>query len=399
MPRGPERISPTMTDVAHLAGVSQSCVSLVLNDAPGARVPERTRQRVIRAAQKLGYQLPGPRRQRRVAPSEPATAATVVGFVVDEMSVSPHSIRYLDGVRDCAWAHERIVQAYVTRANKFLEDSIIARITSDSSIAGVIYASSFTRKVEVPEALATIPTVLLNCRSSGRVFPTVLPNDINGGFIATQHLILYGHRRIAVINGERWMDASQDRLRGYRQALSAAGIDFDASLVKIGDWSVRSGYVRTLALMKSECPPTAFYCANDLMAWGCLQALAKLGKSVPEDISVIGHNDVEVAANTVPPLTSCRPPNYEMGTQAVEFLLEAAHLHEASEGLESRLDCQLIARSSVSFRKGGNDEIAMNDNEPALQSMPDESEPDPLPGPKRRAPAAMRAEPSRPKAS
>jgi LacI family transcriptional regulator len=361
MARGAGRVSPTMTDVAHLAGVSQSCVSLVLNDAPGARVPQATRLRVMRAAEKLGYQLPGPRRGRRAAAESPA-AATTIGFVVDEMSVSPHAYRYLDGVRDCAWAHERIVQAYVTRANKFLEDSIIAKITSDSSIAGVIYASSFTRQVEVPEQLSRIATVLLNCRSSGRVFPTVLANDVNGGFLATQHLILYGHRRIAMINGERWMDASHDRLRGYRQALAAAGIDYDPLLVKIGDWSVRSGYVRTLALMKSAQPPTAFYCANDLMAWGCLQALAQLGKQVPADVSVVGHNDVEVAASNVPPLTSCRPPSYEMGTQAVEFLLDMTHQHQAPDTLTATLDCQLIGRSSVTFHNG-------EDREPPVISV------------------------------
>lgn len=361
MPRGSARISPTMTDVARLAGVSQSCVSLVLNDAPGARVPEATRLRVIRAARKLGYELPGPRRQRRPPQSDPVTAGTSIGFVVDEMSVSPHSMRYLDGARDCAWAHERIVQAYVTRANKPLEDCVISKIASDSSIAGVIYASSFTRQVEIPKPLAEIPTVLLNCYSSEQAFPTVLANDVSGGFLATQHLILYGHRRIAVINGEQWMDASQDRLKGYRQALATARLEFDDALVKIGDWSVRSGYVRTLALMKLDRPPTAFYCANDLMAWGCLQALAKLGKSVPEDVSVVGHNDVEVAANTVPPLTTCRLPSYEMGMQAVEFLLETSHSHEASENLVSTLDCQLIARASVSFRKDGDGGTAMPD--------------------------------------
>lgn len=162
-----------------------------------------------------------------------------------------------------------------------------------------------------------------------------------------------------MINGERWMDASHDRLRGYRQALTAAGIEFDGALVKIGDWSVRSGYVRTLTLMRAERPPTAFYCANDMMAWGCMQALTELGKSVPEDVSVVGHNDVEVAASTVPPLTSCRPPSYEMGTQAVEFLLEAAHLQNTNERLVSTLDCQLIGRSSVTFRKGGDLEAAV----------------------------------------
>jgi LacI family transcriptional regulator len=341
-----------MTDVAKLAGVSQSCVSLVLNDAPGARLPEATRQRVIRAAEKLGYRLPAPRRQRKAPAATAPARRPAIGFLVDEISVSPHSVLYLDGARDAAWMHERTVQAYVTRSNEFLEDTIISEIVSQSNIIGVIYASSFTRQVEVPKALAAIPTVLLDCYCPDQPFPTVLADDTGAGFSATQHLILYGHKRIAMINGERWMDASRDRLRGYRQALATASIEFDPGLVKVGDWSVRSGYTRTMALMRSERPPTAFYCANDMMAWGCMQALDELGLAVPADVSVVGHNDQPVAASTVPPLTTCRPPSYEMGGQAVELILEAAQQREAGEPPVIRLACQLIGRSSVSFRQG-----------------------------------------------
>jgi LacI family transcriptional regulator len=363
-----------MTDVAKLAGVSQSCVSLVLNDAPGARVPESTRLRVIDAAQKLGYQLPEPRRQRKTQATAAPAARPTICFLVDEISVSPHSVLYLDGARDAAWMHERTVQAYVTRSNKFLEDTIISEVVSQSNIIGVIYASSFTRQVEVPEPLAAIPTVLVDCYSPTQSFPTVLANDTGAGFSATQHMILYGHKRIGMINGERWMDASRDRLRGYRQALTAASIEFDPGLVKVGDWSVRSGYVRTMALMQSQSPPTAFYCANDMMAWGCMQALAELGLSVPEDVSVVGHNDQLVAASTVPPLTTCRPPNYEMGTQAAELLLEAAQLRKTGKPPVMELDCQLIGRSSVSFRKGSdgdNDAAGTNDTlAPAAPATP-----------------------------
>ncbi len=349
-----------MTDVARLAEVSQSCVSLVLNDAPGARVPEATRQRVIRAAERLGYQLPGPRARSRPrtadadAPTATATERDTIAFIVDEISVSPHAVLQLDGARDAAWTYEHLVETYVTRSHKSLEEATIAAVRADRRVAGVIYASSFMREVEVPAGLRGLPVVLMNCYEPGSGLPTLLADDVSGGFAATQYLLIYDHKRIAMINGERWMDVSKSRLRGYRDALAAAGIDYDPALVRFGDWSVASGYRRTLALMRQPDPPTAFYCANDMMALGCLEALAELGLSVPRQVSVVGHNDISVAAHTRPALSSCRPPSYEMGKQAVDMLIEMAQGHRSYQGTEIKLECKLIVRSSVSFRdKGG----------------------------------------------
>lgn len=335
-----------MTDIARLVGVSQSCVSLVLNEAPGARMSEATRQLVLEAANRLGYRLPGRR--------EPAAMSTrsVIAYVVDEVSISPHPVLHIDGARDAAWAHECTVQVHVTRSNKALEAATIAAISRDQAVAGLIYATSFTREVELPTLPAAMPVVLLNCYVTDRRYPALLPGEVAGGFAATEHLLSHHHRRIAMIGGEPWMDAARDRLKGYRQALATANIGFDPALVREGEWSADSGYNHTLELMQLPTPPTAFFCASDMMALGCLDALSELGISVPADVSVIGYNDLELTRHTRPPLSSCRVPNDDMASRAVEILLDAAWHSKQARPAVTRFECQIVARSSVSNRKG-----------------------------------------------
>ncbi len=354
--------NPTMTDVAHLAEVSQSTVSLVLNESPGARIPEATRQRVLNAAKKLEYRLPTPRTGRNSRSKATGQPKHSIAFVIDELSVGPHAVLQLDGARNAAWGHRYTVKAYVTRGNSSLEEATIDEIVADPTIAGVVYASSFTRAVTVPDRLRDLPTVLVNCYSTGAAFPTFLVDDFVGGYAAAQYMLAYGLKRIGVISGERWMDASQERLRGYRKALEEASIPFDAGLVRWGDWEVDSGYRRTMSLMRQGVPPTAIYCANDLMALGCFNALAELWLSVPDDVSVVGHNDLQFAAHTHPPLSSCRPPNYEMGEQAVEHIIDQALGHDTVEPTTTRLECKLVVRSSVSFRQ--------RDDKPVVRRRP-----------------------------
>lgn len=338
---------PTMNDVARLAGVSQGCVSVVLNDAPGARIPQATRQRVKQAAEELGYRLPEPRRRTRKV-SGAATTAASVAFVVPEISVSPHGVNHINGARDAAWANEHLVQTYVTRSSQGLEDATIARVLRDREVVGAIYATPFAKEVEVPAALHDFPTVLLNCHTPEPGFHTVLPDDRSGGLAATQYLVIYGHERIAMINGERWMDASRHRLRGYRDALEQGGIKYDSTLVKYTDWSVASGYRWTHELMQQPDPPTAFYCASDYMAMGCIDALSELGLRVPEDVSVVGHNDLDIDSHLRPPLSSSRQPSYEMGKRAVEILLDQVSQKKPNEYSLTKIESKLVVRSSVS---------------------------------------------------
>ncbi|MDR1710416.1 MAG: LacI family DNA-binding transcriptional regulator [Propionibacteriaceae bacterium] len=330
-------VKPTMTDVARAANVSQSAVSLVLNDAPGSRISEATRQKVIRAAHKLGYELPPPRIRRANTDAVPKTK---IAFVVDEISVSPHSIHHVDGARDAAWSYDCTLAVHVTRASTQIEAATLDAIAADPSIAGVVFASSFTRPVD-PPALENVPVVLLNCHTQADL-PRVLPDDAADAAQATQHLLSQGHRRIAMIRGEKWMDVAQARLAGYREALREANVPYDPALVKVGNWSVESGYRRTIPLLALDDPPTAIYCASDMMAIGCMDAIHDFGRAVPADISLVGHNDIPITSYTHPALTSVRPANYEMGQRAVELLMGGE-----DAPLETRIPGELVQRESV----------------------------------------------------
>ena len=333
---------PTMTDVAAIAGVSQSSVSLALNQMVGARISEGTRARVIEAARSIGYELPGARR---------ATYAGVgrasIAYLVDEISTSPHPVVNLDGARDCAWESGYLVSAHVTRSNRELEASTIEAIKRDPSIIGVIYSTIFTREVALPRGLESLPTVLLNCYTADGKFMSVVPDEEAGAFAATAYLIDKGHRRIGFINGEPWMDASADRRKGYARALAEAQIAFDAEIVRDGDWLPAQGHRHARELIAQSPRPTAIFCANDLMAMGALEAAAQAGLSVPEDISIMGYDDQELARYTNPPLSTLVLPNYEMGRRAVELLIHISTRGASVPATSIRVDGPLVERASV----------------------------------------------------
>jgi LacI family transcriptional regulator len=333
---------PTMTDVAQLAGVSQSSVSLALNQMVGARISEATRARVIEAAQRIGYELPAARRASSVGMSR-----TSIAYLVDEISTSPHPVVNLDGARDSAWESGYLVAAHVTRSNRELEASIVAAIKRDASVIGVIYSTIFTREVSLPRGLDGVPTVLLNCYTADGKFAAVVPGEEAGAFAATAFLIEKGHRRIAFINGEPWMDAAADRLKGYRRALADAGIAFDASIVREGDWLPAQGHRHARALIAQTPRPTAIFCANDLMAMGALEAAAQCRLRVPEDISIMGYDDQELARYTNPPLSTLVLPNYEMGRRAVELLIDISMRGASAPTQKIRIDGPLVERASV----------------------------------------------------
>jgi LacI family transcriptional regulator len=310
-----EKRRPTMTDVATLAGVSQTTVSLVLNGIAEARVSHETISRVKKATKTLGY-VHAVRRTSNGSGQE----GGVIGFIVDEISTDPWMAIALDGLRETAAANGFDILSFVTSGNADAEVSAI-RTLSKLNLKGLVYGTIQTRAIPPSNVLYDQNTVLLNCYLADRSIPSVTPGEVVGGRSATQHLVDLGHRRIAVIQGEAWMDASKDRLKGYRQALAAADITFDQVLVRPGNWEPSAGFDQTKELLKLANPPTAIFCCNDLMASGCLEALKELGKSIPGDISVVGYDDREIAQFTHPPLTTVLLPHFEMGGLAAELLL------------------------------------------------------------------------------
>jgi len=342
----------TMTDIAKAAGCSQATVSFILNNTPGIKFSQQTRERVIGEARRLGYRLPafGASYPRSSSPS--TVLDGVIGFVTDQLATSPEAVVAIEGVRQASWNAGNVVLVAQTMSDAVMEPRAIAALTAQG-ISALVYMTIFTREIETPPHLATldIPVVLLNCYTADYAFPAVVPSEIAGGQSSTRHLIQHGHRRIATITGEPWMQAAQDRLKGYRRALATADIPFDADLVVEGDWSASAGYAATQKLLALPNPPTAIFCQNDRTAIGCYEALKEAGLHIPQDMSVIGYDDEEIARHLFPPLTTSVLPHMAMGQWAVEQF-ETPRMPGKGRYPITKLECSLVERESVAAPKG-----------------------------------------------
>jgi len=335
----------TMTDIGKAAGCSQATVSFVLNQTPSIRISAQTRDRVIDAARRLGYRLPGTPQRQRFSPT--TLLDSRIGFIVDQLATSPEAVVAIEGVRQAAWNSGNVVLVAQTMSDDVMEPRTIQALVAQG-IAGLVYMTIFTREVTLPPALRRldIPVVLLNCHTADFAFPAVVPSEIAGGQNSTRYLIERGHTRIATITGEPWMSAAQDRLEGYRRALATADIPFDPALVVEGDWSASAGYTATQGLLSLAARPTAIFCQNDRTAIGCYEALKEAGLSIPRDMSVIGYDDEEISRHLFPPLTTSILPHLAMGQWAVEQL-ESPPPQGARRFPITKLECSLVERESV----------------------------------------------------
>ena len=336
---------PTMTDVATAAGVSQTTVSLVLNEVTGARLSQDTINRVHEAAEQLGYRV-----VRRGSRRASASGLTTLGFVVNEISTDPWMALALDGAREKAWEYGLTLDVAVTRGDVEMEQAVLSRLMSQP-LLGLIYGTIHTQRIVPSPQLHRASAVLLNCYSSDRSLVSIVPTEVQGGRTATRSLAAAGHRRIAHIEGEALMDASRDRRKGYRQALASYGIAFDPELVRPGNWEPSAGYQQTIELMRLKSPPTAIFCGNDLMALGCLEALAELGLRVPQDVSVVGYDNRAIAQSTRPPLTTVLLPHFEMGAIAADLIL-GKKVRRHGPQPQIKVPCPLVERDSIAPPRG-----------------------------------------------
>ena len=324
----------TMKDVALRAGVSQSTVSFVLNGLEDMRISRETRKRVMEAVDALGYRPRGAGRPPKVA------GAGVIGCMFDEIATSPFAAISIEGVQEEAWKANIIVEVVMTGGDAEYEAEVLKKWSGDNAI-GVIYGSIITREIRPPDGLARHRAVLLNCHDPDGRYSSVVPAERRGGEVATKALIAEGHRRIAFISGEPWMEASDQRMEGYERALRAARIPVDPSLIVEGNFLPSGGRAAALRLMQEGRRPDAIFCANDLMAVGCYEALKELGERPGETVAVMGYDDQEIAQHLSPALSTVLLPHREMGQWCVERLLS-----EEKASAQERLECPLILRSS-----------------------------------------------------
>lgn len=328
-----------MKDVALKAGVSQSTVSFVLNGIEDMRISRETRKRVMEAVGELGY------RPRSAGRPPKAAGAGLIGLIFDEIATSPFAAISIEGAQEHAWKANVIVEVVMTGGDAEYEAEVLKKWSGDNAI-GVIYGSILTRELVAPDGLSRHRAALLNCVDADKKFASVVPAERRGGEVATAALISEGHRRIAFISGEPWMEASDQRMEGYERALRAARIPVDPSLIVEGNFLPSGGRAATLKLMRGKQRPDAIFCANDLIAVGCYEALKELGEAPGKTVAVMGYDDQEIAQHLSPALSTVLLPHREMGQWCVEQLLS-----ESDSPVQERLECPLVLRRSHISRK------------------------------------------------
>jgi len=338
----PEKSSrPTMAQVAKLAGVSPTTVSLVINDDPRASsISAPTRDRVAEAVRSLGYRPNHAARGLRTRKSE------TIGFVADEIATTPFAGDTIRGAQEYAWSRNHLLTVFNTEGDSSMEAASIEMML-DRQVDGIIFGAMYTREVSPPRGLERTRAVLLNCYAPGTDYVSVIPAEKEGACAATRTLIDAGHRRIGFINGLSTTYAAKERLKGYRQALRDNGVSYEPRLVRNGNYHSDSGHRHARELLTGEDPPTALFCSSDRMAVGAYYAVMELGLSIPHDVSVVGYdNQLELAAYASPPMTTIQLPHYELGYTAARYLLEDAPSN-GQAGTVHEIECPAVIRDSV----------------------------------------------------
>jgi LacI family transcriptional regulator len=329
-----------ISDVASAAGVSIATVSASLNDVESARISADTRARVREVADRLGY-VPN-----RLAQGLRARRSATIGFVGDTVATTPYAVAMVRGALEAARAADRVVLLMATEGDPDLEARELATL-AQHQVDGVLYATMYHRSVELPAGLGSTPVVLVDAETSRPGVSWVVPDEVSGAVTAVGELLAHGHRRIGFINNPEPILAATGRLEGYRTALERAGIGLDPALVVAGPANgPEGGYRAARRLLELPDPPTGLFCFRDLMAMGVYQAAVEAGLRIPQDLSVVGFDDMEFAAGLAPGLTTVALPHHEMGAWGVRKLL--AVIDSPTERAEQvRLCGQLVRRRSV----------------------------------------------------
>ena len=332
----------TLKDIAKEAGVSPSTASLTLS-GKGDQISAPTQSRVWQKAKELGYQI---KSQKCLVPSETPVANPAIALLVDRITTGDPFIAAINSIRESAWKHGYLVSIYETGDDPAPFSATLAKMTRQN-YAGLLFSTQSTREIAVDVIAAIdIPLALLNCYVKGASqWTSVLPGDLMGGYQATHHLIRQGFRRIAHISGNIVFQGAIDRLQGYRRALTSYDIPVDEDLICQGGWHFDDGYRETMRLVDEGIEFDSVFCVNDAVASGCYLALARAGKQIPEDVAIVGYDNLALCSRLSPGLTSMTQPYAEMGEVALEALMNRL----SGTGTENhiiKVESQLVRRES-----------------------------------------------------
>jgi LacI family transcriptional regulator len=303
----------TMVEIAKEAGVSTTTVSKVLNQLPG--VGAQTRARIQQVVEQNDYVQNHAARHLRKGQSG------LIDLVIMRLE-GGYDLAIMHGVQDAFSESGHRLVVFATNEDETTERLWLRRML-DQSTDGVLLLLPY-EQVGIPNALMAqnIPFVAIGDRNEPTtVFPTISSTIWLGGYTATEYLISLGHRRIGIITCPLHLTTSRARLAGYREALERAGIAVDPALIHEGNYLLGDGVRQTHALLDLPDPPTAIFAGNDAQATGVYQALYERNIRVPDQMSVVGFDDVMYTAQMSPPLTTVHQPLVEMGRMAANMLL------------------------------------------------------------------------------
>jgi LacI family transcriptional regulator len=328
-----------ISDVASAVGVSIATVSAALNDVESARISADTQQRVREAAASLGY-VPN-----RLAQGLRGQRSGTIGFIGDTVATTPYAVGMILGALEAARAADRVLVLMNTEGDPELEARELAALLQHQ-VDGVLYASMYHRRVEVPVGLGATPVVLIDAEASDPGVSSVVPDEAAGAVTAVGELLEHGHRRIGFINNAEPILATSGRLEGYQAALNQAGIGPDPTLIVAAPPTPEGGYRAARQLLELPAPPTGLFCFADVMAMGAYRAASEAGLRIPQDLSIVGFDNMEFTAGLHPGLTTVALPHYEMGSWGVQQLLALMESPTAT-AQQVQLAGQLIRRRSV----------------------------------------------------
>lgn len=302
----------TSKDIARKLKISQSTVSRALRGDP--RVAPGTTARVLEAARQMNY-------TPNLAARSLSTRRTgTVGVVVSDIT-NPFYPELLEILHN-----ELALAGYRTillneRTDASLEQ-LVGNLVNGAAVDGLLYVSAILDTPLPGGGLREIPAVLVNRSIDSAQVDVVVSDNFRGGKLVAEAMVELGHRRIAIITGPDNTTTSRDRERGFREQLRASGVPLDESLRRVGQFTHRSGYQWCLDLLAAEPRPTALFAANDVIAFGALDAARRVRVKVPAELSIVGFDDIDMAGWEGFSLTTVRQPLAEMGRAAAKLLIE-----------------------------------------------------------------------------
>lgn len=303
----------TIKDIAEAANVSVTTVSRVLNDKPD--VSPNTRNKVLEKINELGY------KPNSIARGLALKKTNTLGLIIPDIS-NPFFPDIARGVEDMANKKGYSI-IFCNTDNEQKKEKEAIELMKEKQVDGILLSLSTTNKDELKKLRnVKYPVVQIDRKIPDIDYPSITIDNYKSAYTATKHLINFGHQKIAHITGDLGTITGYKRLEGFKDAMNEANLNIKDSYIKKGNYSKKSGYENMLELLKNNNPPSAVFIANDLMAVGAYQAVFAFDLSIPEDISIIGHDNIDVTKLVNPTLSTMAQPKYKLGHKAVQLLIK-----------------------------------------------------------------------------